>query len=184
VTVGDYDLALRRMWALTVLLGDDMSRGLARYGLTRSRAHLLWELDHRGPVTQRELAEALSVSARTITGLIDALVATGFVTREPHPADRRATLVTLTGHGATTVHTMHHRQRQFARTLFADMTGEQFDGLLDGLGLLLARLTGLKAHPSAAPATADHQPEGSSGVPVQKTRSSSFDLKNSKQLPM
>jgi DNA-binding MarR family transcriptional regulator len=36
------------------------------------------------------------VTPRAVTGLVDALVADGLVTREPHPTDRRATLVTLT----------------------------------------------------------------------------------------
>jgi len=38
----------------------------------------------------------LHVAPRTITALFDGLVATGFVTREPHPSDRHAALVTLT----------------------------------------------------------------------------------------
>ncbi|HEY4456567.1 MAG TPA: MarR family transcriptional regulator, partial [Pseudonocardiaceae bacterium] len=84
---------------LNILLNEDAERGLAQSGLTMSRAGLLWEVFHHGPVTQRVLSEALKVSSRNITGLVDGLVETGFVTREPHPTDRRATLVTLTEHG-------------------------------------------------------------------------------------
>jgi hypothetical protein len=36
------------------------------------------------------------VSPRNVTGLVDGLAESGFVTREPHPTDRRATLVALT----------------------------------------------------------------------------------------
>ena len=36
---------------------------------------------------------------RAITGLVDMLVGGGLVTRESHPTDRRATLVTLTARG-------------------------------------------------------------------------------------
>ncbi|MFC7479231.1 MarR family winged helix-turn-helix transcriptional regulator [Luedemannella flava] len=92
--------ALDRILELSVLVNADMTQSLARDQLTVSRAHVLWELRHRGPSTQRVLADAMGVSARTITGLVDGLVATGFVTREPHPTDRRATLVTVTEHGA------------------------------------------------------------------------------------
>ncbi len=59
----------------------------------------VWLLHQNGPSTQRELAEALGVSARNVTGLVDALVETGFVRRGPHPTDRRATLVSLTDPG-------------------------------------------------------------------------------------
>lgn len=87
---------LDRVLELAVLLNDDMERDLARRGLTGSRAHLVWELNRHGPSTQQALAEALGVTPRAVTGLVDALADAGFVTREPHPGDRRATLVTFT----------------------------------------------------------------------------------------
>ena len=82
-----------------MLLSDDMDRDLARRGLTRSRTHLLWLLA-AGPLAQRDLAEQLGVAPRTVTGLVDGLEATGFVQREPHPTDRRTTLVRPTRKGA------------------------------------------------------------------------------------
>jgi len=133
-------LALDRILELVVLLNDDMTHSLARDGLTVSRTHLLWELRRRGPSTQRVLADALGVSARTVTGLVDGLVATGFVTREPHPTDRRATLVTFTAHGVRVIESMERDQAEFARILFAGMPKRQFDGLVAGLGEVLDRL--------------------------------------------
>lgn len=156
----DYDVGLGRLWELAVLLGEDMSRGLAREGLTRSRAHVLWELHKRGPVTQRVLAQALDVSARNITGLVDALAATGFVTREPHPTDRRATLVTLTGHGKKTVTAMDGGQQEFARALFSDLSADQFDGFVESLGMVLARLREVSPSPSSAPTPVTLPPNG------------------------
>lgn len=135
-----YIAALDRLLELVVLINDDMTRSLARDGLTTSRTHVLWELDRRGPVTQRELADALRVSPRTITGLIDGLVATGFVTREPHPTDRRATLVTFTEQGQRTVQALKDGQQQFARLLFMDLPDEQFNGFYTVLNEILARL--------------------------------------------
>ena len=132
--------ALGRILELVVVLSDDMTRTLAAQGLTDARAHLLWELHSRGPSTQRVLADALGVSARNVTGLVDALVATGFVTREPHPTDRRATLVTFTEHGAATAAGLERDQREFARILFADMPDHRLAALVDGLDDVLARL--------------------------------------------
>jgi DNA-binding MarR family transcriptional regulator len=125
---------------LVVLLNEDMTGSLARDGLSTSRARVLWELRQRGPVTQRDLAAALKVSARTITGLIDGLASTGFVTREPHPRDRRATLVTFTEHGETTVAAMERDQKELAGLLFAGMPARRFDCFVAGLGDVLARL--------------------------------------------
>ena len=93
---------LDRVLELTLLLGRDARRGPGPDGPDRVAGASVWELQRRGPCTQRALADALKVAPRTITTLIDALVETGFVTREPHPSDRRATLVTFTAHGQET----------------------------------------------------------------------------------
>lgn len=138
-----YTAALDRILELVVLIDDDMTGALARDGLTVSRVTLLWALRRTGPCPQRVLAEALGVSARAVTSLVDALVATGFVTREPHPTDRRATLVTLTEHGTAVMTTMAEQQIEFGRQLFAEMPAERFAGLVAGLDDVLATLHGL-----------------------------------------
>jgi len=135
-----HGVALGRILELVILVNRDMTQSLARDGLTVSRAHVLWELQQRGPLTQRSLADALSVSARNVTGLIDGLSASGFVTREAHPTDRRATLVTFTERGAATAAAMDRGQEEFARILFAGMPDERVDSLVDLVGELLARL--------------------------------------------
>lgn len=135
-----WEAALDRVLALTMLLGRDSSEGLARMGLTESRAHLMWELQQRGPCTQRALADALKVAPRTITTLIDGLAATGFVTREPHPTDRRATLVTFTPHGQDTARELAEGHRRLAKELFGDLPAEVFDGFDAGLAHVVERL--------------------------------------------
>ncbi|MFI5898267.1 MarR family winged helix-turn-helix transcriptional regulator [Actinoplanes sp. NPDC051513] len=135
--------ALDRLLLLTVLLNDDMHRGLAADGLTPSRTSLLWTLWRLGPSPQKDIAAAMQVSARTVTGLVDGLVATGFVTREPHPSDRRAFLVTFTARGTAAVEKLEADQREFSRQLFAHMPAERFEGLVAGLDDVLATLHAL-----------------------------------------
>ncbi|HET6345793.1 MAG TPA: MarR family transcriptional regulator [Myxococcota bacterium] len=135
-----HEAALDRVLELVTLLSDDMARSFARDGLTGPRAHLLWELHHRGPSTQRALADALRVSARNITGLVDGLVDTGFVTREPHPTDRRATLVSFTERGAKTAEAMDRDHRELARLLFAGMPAKRLEGFAEDLDDILSRL--------------------------------------------
>ena len=134
------DTALDRILELSVLINDDMTRSLARDQLTTSRAHILWVLVAQGPVTQRVLADALGVSARTMTGLIDKLVEAGHVTREPHPTDRRATLVTFTRRGARVAAALQRDQVEFARILFEGMPAKRLTGLIEGLDDVLTRL--------------------------------------------
>lgn len=132
--------ALGRLLELGLLLEADMSTGLAKDGLTPSRAPLLWHLGQHGPSTQRALADALQVTPRTITGLVDALVDTGFVTRQPHPTDRRATLVSFTARGRRVVATWERQQGEFAELLFGGMSRRRLDGLVAGLDDVLATL--------------------------------------------
>jgi DNA-binding MarR family transcriptional regulator len=132
--------ALDRVLELAVLLGEDMTRDLARRGLTGSRAHLVWELHRLGPSTQQKLAEALGVTPRAITGLVDALADGGFVTREPHPRDRRATLVTFTKSGERAAKALERDHIELAGKLFGDMSATTFRGFMRGLDAVLERL--------------------------------------------
>jgi DNA-binding MarR family transcriptional regulator len=132
--------ALDRILELVVLLNHDMTRSLAERGLTVSRATLLWTLRRTGPCPQRDLAAALGVTARTVTGLVDGLAAAGLVTREPHPSDRRATLVTLTDAGTELVATLEREQEELGGQLFGAMSRARFDGLVAGLDDVLATL--------------------------------------------
>ncbi len=135
-----YATVLGQVLELSVLMSQDMTQSFERDGLTPSRAHLLWELYERGPSTQRVLAEALDVSPRNITGLVDGLVATGFVTREPHPTDRRATLVCFTAHGERIAKQFDDGRDELAEVLFAGMSERRLAGLEKGLGPVLERL--------------------------------------------
>jgi DNA-binding MarR family transcriptional regulator len=146
--------ALDRLLEVVTFLGNDMTSALARDGLTDARAHVLWELQRTGPTTQRALADAMHVSPRNITGLIDGLVATGFVSRQPHPTDRRAIMVTFTEHGASTAAELVQGHRQLADQLFAAMPDNQLVCLLGGLGEVLERLAAASA--AAHGATAGH----------------------------
>ena len=140
-----WEATLDRVLELTVLLGRDATDSLAREGLTESRAHLLWQLQQRGPCTQATLAADLHVTPRTITALVDGLVATGFVTREPHPSDRRATLVTFTERGRITAQALLDGHRRLARQLFSDLPDDVFDGFEAGLLYVLTRFRGVLA---------------------------------------
>lgn len=132
--------ALDQVLEIAVLINQDMNISLAEHGLTPARTHLLWELFHRGPTTQKVLADVLGVTARNVTGLVDGLAESGYVTREPYPGDRRATLVTLTDRGNDVTTRMQKDQHVFARLLFADLSDRQLAAVAQALGRVLDRL--------------------------------------------
>jgi DNA-binding MarR family transcriptional regulator len=147
-----WQATLGRILELTVLLSRDSAESLAREGLTESRAHLLWELQQRGPCTQATLAADLHITPRAVTALVDGLVDTGFVTREPHPSDRRATLVTFTERGHTTAQALLDSYCRLARQLFADLPDAVFDGFDAGLLHVLTQFRGVLAARDPGPA--------------------------------
>ncbi len=65
-------------------------------GISPQRMYLLGTLYEYGPMMMCDLKGRLGVTATNITAHVDALEREGLVTRSPHPADRRATLVVLT----------------------------------------------------------------------------------------
>ena len=131
---------LDRLLELVVLLNEDMTQNLGREGLSVPRAHLLWLVHHEGPTTQRALADSLKVSPRNVTGLVDGLVADGFVTREPHPTDRRAILVSLTARGTATLAEMDKSHQELADLLFGDLSARRLGAFAGGLDHVVSRL--------------------------------------------
>ena len=119
--------ALDKLLHLATLVGSDLTRFERESGLTTSRTHLLWILGAAGPSTQQSLAVALGVSARNVTGLVDGLVASGHVTREPHPSDRRATSVTPTAKGAAAIRSLIDSHEELAHQLFGHVPAERLD---------------------------------------------------------
>jgi DNA-binding MarR family transcriptional regulator len=85
-----------RLFALAPRLMEILDLDAREYGMSYARGRVVAALHASGPVLMRALSEAVAVSPRTITGLVDALEADGWVQRRAHPADRRATIVALT----------------------------------------------------------------------------------------
>lgn len=121
----DLTSALDKVLHLAALVSADMNRFERESGLTAARIHVLWVLGAAGPSTQQSLASELGVSPRNVTGLVDGLVASGHVSREPHPADRRAVLVTPTPRGEATIRELVASHADLAQRLFSDVPAER-----------------------------------------------------------
>lgn len=134
------DELLDQLFELVGLLGKQMELGVAERQLTRARAEVIWRLQRSGPVTQRKLSEALRVTPRNVTGLLDGLEAAGLVVRGAHPSDRRAVLVALTARGQEVVAELEADHRHFAGDLFAGTSEADMRRLSKVLGQVLGRL--------------------------------------------
>jgi DNA-binding MarR family transcriptional regulator len=68
-------------------------------GLTQTQFSALAKLCEVGPRSQNQLGRLIYLDAATIKGVVDRLVARGFVTAVNDPTDRRRRAVTLTERG-------------------------------------------------------------------------------------
>lgn len=140
---------LDRVLHLATLVQADLARYEREQGLTTPRVHLLWVLGETGPSTQQALSRTLGVTPRNVTGLVDGLVGSGHVSREPHPGDRRATLVTPTALGSRTIDDLVASHDDLAQRLFGDVpatTLATFDAVLSAT---VERFAGLMAEEAA-----------------------------------
>lgn len=135
--------AIDRLMQLSLLISSDLGRYEKESGLTAPRIHLLWQLGLGGPTTQQRLAAAMDVTPRNVTGLVDGLVASGHVTREPHPTDRRATLVTPTAAGHAVIKENQDSYDDLARQLFGDLPAARLADFAAVLDVTIARFTAL-----------------------------------------
>lgn len=87
--VTDHARALRRI----VRLNGEVRTQMRRLMDLNDTAYAALALLMRGPMGPTELARALHLSTASATAVVDRLVATGHAVREPHPEDRRRTVV-------------------------------------------------------------------------------------------
>ncbi|ABL00237.1 MarR family winged helix-turn-helix transcriptional regulator [Pelobacter propionicus] len=84
--------AYQRAWAI-------LREEIEPYDLTPPQFCLLAFLWQQDGLTQAELAEKGQIDRSTIGGMVDRLVKLSLVERRPHPQDRRAHMIHLTGQG-------------------------------------------------------------------------------------
>lgn len=131
------------LFTIAPALHTQMQAGLAERGLSLNRATLLWQVAAGGPVIQRDLARALQVVPRTVTGIVDDLTAAGLLARTPHPQDRRALLVSLTDEGHQLIARLTAERTELAAQLCAGLAATDLQVAATTVGQLADRLRAL-----------------------------------------
>ena len=111
-------------------------------GVSYARMRLLGALRCGGPKIMSDISDDLGVTRRNITALVDALEDEDLVRRLPHPTDRRATIIELTGEGERTMDTFYDKHRRAVAELFVGLSEEDHHELVRLLGLLREGLRG------------------------------------------
>jgi DNA-binding MarR family transcriptional regulator len=100
-----------------------MDEELAQFGLTSAQMDILMTLSHAGgSLEQRELQGQLCVTAPTITGVVDNLVARELVTRRLDVADARVKHLELTAAGRAKVEILLEAEQAFAANFYRNLS--------------------------------------------------------------
>jgi DNA-binding MarR family transcriptional regulator len=129
-----------RLFALAPRLVEILDLGAREYGMSYARGRVVAALQASGPVLMRALSQDVGVTPRTITGLVDALEADGWVERRAHPTDRRATIVALTPAAEAAFARLIEGYRGLAQDLVSGIPEADQQCALGVLGHISARL--------------------------------------------
>jgi len=127
-----------RLLTCTTLIEREVRQNLReRFDTTIARFDLLSQLD-RAPkgLTMGELSSRLMVTNGNVTGLTDALVREGLVSRAPEPGDRRSLRIRLTAAGKQSFDAMTPVHEGWIDRLMAGLTRAEMAHLLELLGRL------------------------------------------------
>jgi DNA-binding MarR family transcriptional regulator len=122
--------------------------------LTMKQLKVLVVLGALGPARPSVIAAHIGASAANATGVLDRLVAQGYIERRPDAADRRALLVELTEAGHAIVSQLYTSgEERLARAIGA-LSIEDLQALDRGSSALAAATRNLVPDLDAAPGTA------------------------------
>jgi DNA-binding MarR family transcriptional regulator len=111
--------------------------GRAGVQLDRSATVLLARLAER-PRRVGELAELLCLDVSTVSRQVHSLEEGGLARREPHPTDRRGSVVVIDDQGRAAL----ERHRRARREIFAELLADTSPTELEAVARLLDRLAG------------------------------------------
>ena len=93
-------------------------------------APLIWVSRLGENVRQNVLAEAVGIEGASLVRLLDELQASGLITREPDPTDRRANAVNLTERGRSVVEDVQSTLMALRLEVFASVSREEAEAAL------------------------------------------------------
>ena len=124
----------------TRLVTERLNAAVARAGIADMRAPFGFVIRAlaEAPLELTALAERLGVTKQAAIKVVDEMEARGFLTREPHPTDRRAKRLTLTARGvavrAAALAESHRMEREL-RAALGDADVDAFRRVLGAFGV-------------------------------------------------
>lgn len=95
------------------------------FDLNKSRANVLFLLHQQEPMSQKELAEQMNMTAPSITSSIQKMEREGYITRRTDPCDQRMMRLTLTEKGRACVQSVKDVADRMERLILEGMSTEE-----------------------------------------------------------
>jgi DNA-binding MarR family transcriptional regulator len=93
------DYLTYRTKRLYLLISQRINDALKPFGLARSQWQVLSRVLLAGTLSQKDLQHSMQVESATLTGIVDVLVAKGWIERLESPEDKRCRVLRLTPAG-------------------------------------------------------------------------------------
>ena len=116
-------------------------------GLSIPEAMVLWRVHKNAPIRVSDLADQIGLPTSTLSGMLDRLVAGGWLGREADPNDRRAVLMHSTDKLTRYTENSKRASAQDLEKSFRTLAPELIARLTEDLGDVLACLERDEEHP-------------------------------------
>jgi DNA-binding MarR family transcriptional regulator len=103
----------------------DLKRRLAPFGLTPVQHLILEALWEEDGISAGELGKRLSLDSATLSGVLDRLSESGWITKEPDPDDKRIHRIFLTGKGRSMHDVLLMKRKDSNEEILRGMTLEE-----------------------------------------------------------
>ncbi len=127
------DTALRYFAGAVNLFDPIRLRVWSELGLTTAQLRVMYLVRGTPGVTAGELAQKLSVTPPTISGIVDRLVKLGLVRREDDESDRRLVRNHLTEKGEAACGWLERGLARYTRRIISEMADEDVEAFISGL---------------------------------------------------
>jgi DNA-binding MarR family transcriptional regulator len=118
-------------------------------GVTVAQCHLLLELEHRGPSSIGELADALCLDQSTLSRTADSLVKAGLATRADDPANRRRQILELARAGRDKADLINRRCDARYESILGGAEGRDRESMARTVAFLAGALRKLRSEGSS-----------------------------------
>jgi DNA-binding MarR family transcriptional regulator len=138
--LGGIELGIRQVIALAILFNYEVAE---KAGMNARDSQVLGLVQMHGPLTPGQIATMANLPSGTVTGVVDRLEATGLVTRERDPEDRRKVIVTVDNERlARDLMPQYAEQSARLRAVLADYDDRKLRVISDFLSKVIAAQPG------------------------------------------